>query len=470
MSLTISPARIVEESRSPLLVSRDSWPRQPLGEVAEIINGFAFKSKQFVPDGGKPLIRIRDIFNDRTAVSYADNYADRYLVQPDELLVGMDGDFNCARWRGPEALLNQRVCKITPDPTRLDLDFLAYVLPGYLQAIHDLTSSTTVTHLSSRDVAQIPIPVPPLGEQQMLARLFDLAATKQQSSSAHLQTVRRVIERFRQAVLFAACSGRLTEDWRQGHPDLAPQVLATNRKREIETLVETPDAWAWTRLAEIADLKGGIQKGAKLKTDQRVREVPYLRVANVQRGWLDLSEIKTIAVPEKKIADLRLEPGDVLFNEGGDRDKLGRGWIWEGQIEECVHQNHVFRARLHNLDMQPRFYSWFGNTIGAAYFIDRGKQTVNLASLNMSTLKALPVPVPSPEEQAEIVRRVDHLLTLADRLRGRIEATARGVDRSLQAILAKAFRGELDPNDSQAPASSREFESEETGVWASSRQ
>ncbi|HEV8650995.1 MAG TPA: restriction endonuclease subunit S [Actinomycetes bacterium] len=313
MSLTISPARIVEESGSRLLAAPDSWSRRPLGEVATILNGFAFKSKQFVPNGGKPLIRIRDIFNKRTEVGYVGDYAERYLVQPGELLVGMDGDFNCTRWQGPQALLNQRVCKITPDPERLDLDFLTYVLPGYLQAIHDVTSSTTVTHLSSRDVAEIPIPVPPMTEQRWLARLFGIAESKQESSSAHLRAAYRVIGRFRQAVLAAACSGRLTADWREQH--LKRSEIAVTPRRDVSPLIETPDDWPWVQLQDIADVRGGIQKGAKLKPGEPTREVSYLRVANVQRGWLDLSEIKTIPAPELKIADL--STGVWKFVRGG---------------------------------------------------------------------------------------------------------------------------------------------------------
>src|SRR5207302_2576287 len=146
------------------------WPRRRLGDVAAILNGFDFKSNLFVPSGGKPLIRIRDLFSDRTAVGYIGAYDQRYVVRPMELLVGMDGDFNCARWRGPEGLLNQRVCKITPDPEYLDLDFLTHILPAYLQVIHDLTSSTTVTHLSSRDIAVIPIPLPTITKQQQIAK------------------------------------------------------------------------------------------------------------------------------------------------------------------------------------------------------------------------------------------------------------------------------------------------------------
>src|SRR5204863_55494 len=124
VSLTISPARIVEESESPLVKADPSWPRLPLSEVATILNGFAFRSKQFAADAGTRLIRIRDLFNDTTVVGYVGKYDERYIVEPGELLVGMDGEFHCTRWRGQRALLNQRVCKIVPNPDRLDLTFL----------------------------------------------------------------------------------------------------------------------------------------------------------------------------------------------------------------------------------------------------------------------------------------------------------------------------------------------------------
>lgn len=165
----------------------------------------------------------------------------------------------------------------------------------------------------------------------------------------------------------------------------------------------------------------------------------------MQRGWLDLTEIKTIVVPEDKIAALRLQPGDIFFNEGGDRDKLGRGWVWEGQIDECIHQNHVFRARLHDTTLEPRFFSWYGNTFGPRYFFDEGKQTVNLASLSRKRLGRLPVPVPPVEEQAEIVNRVTEALEIIDHLADGISIAEVSVDAVARSALAKAFRGELVP-------------------------
>jgi type I restriction enzyme S subunit len=163
--------------------------------------------------------------------------------------------------------------------------------------------------------------------------------------------------------------------------------------------------------------------------------------------------MKTIRVPESKLSGLLLAPGDILFNEGGDIDKLGRGWVWEGQINRCSFQNHVFRARLFDKSNQPKYISWWGNFRGLDFFLRSGKQTTNLASINKSMLSNLPISLPLPEEQAEIVRRVETLFAFADRLAARYAAARAQVEKLTPSLLAKAFRGELvpqDPNDEPA--------------------
>jgi type I restriction enzyme S subunit len=182
-------------------------------------------------------------------------------------------------------------------------------------------------------------------------------------------------------------------------------------------------------------------------------EVPYLRVANVQRGYLDLRNVATIRVPSEKATALALRCGDVLFNEGGDRDKLGRGWIWSGEIDGCIHQNHVFRARLRE-GFEPRFVSWHGNTFGRTWFEANGRQTTNLASLNLTTLKAFPVPAPPLDEQRCIVARVEEQLSAIDALRAAIERAQKRSASLRRSVLERAFRGELVPQDpSDEPAS-----------------
>ena len=211
--------------------------------------------------------------------------------------------------------------------------------------------------------------------------------------------------------------------------------------------------WTWTTLGEIATLKGGITKDSKREADPDFVEYPYLRVANVQRGFLDLSQITTIRADPHKATKLVLKSGDILFNEGGDRDKLGRGWVWEGQIESCIHQNHVFRARLTDSNFDPYFISMHANTWGQRWFETHGKQTTNLASVSLTTLKSFPVPAPSLEDQQGVVAELRSMAASEDRLRADLDRADRHSRTLRRAILSKAFEGHLarqDPNEEPA--------------------
>jgi len=174
-----------------------------------------------------------------------------------------------------------------------------------------------------------------------------------------------------------------------------------------------PPGWAWAKLGDICDIVGGATVDAKRRGPDLV-ELPYLRVANVQRGRLDLSVMKQIAVPQAQAKRLRLLPGDVLLNEGGDRDKVGRGWVWEGQIENCIFQNHVFRARPRHESIQPRWLSHYLNEAARPYFLSGSKQTTNLASLSLTKVAATPVAVPPANEQRRLVAVIEALLSEVD--------------------------------------------------------
>jgi type I restriction enzyme S subunit len=192
----------------------------------------------------------------------------------------------------------------------------------------------------------------------------------------------------------------------------------------MTALFPIPTSWAWTTLGEIAEVVGGVTKDTKKQSDPGLPEVPYLRVANVQRGYLDLREITKIRVPESTLTKLRLLPGDVLLNEGGDRDKLGRGWFWSGQISNCIHQNHVFRARLSERAALPRFLAWYINDPARQWFDQHAAQSVNLASISLSTIKQLPVPLPPLDEQNRIVATLDDYLSRLDAARYELDKTA----------------------------------------------
>jgi type I restriction enzyme S subunit len=163
-----------------------------------------------------------------------------------------------------------------------------------------------------------------------------------------------------------------------------------------------PATWGKKPLSQVAHIQTGIAKGAKTLKDPV--ELPYLRVANVQDGYLDLSTIKTIKLEKTKVDRYLLQIGDVLLTEGGDFDKLGRGTVWNGEIKNCVHQNHVFVARPKTDFILPEFLSLLsGSSYGKAYFLSCSKQSTNLASINSTQLKEFPVILPPLPEQAAIV-------------------------------------------------------------------
>lgn len=161
--------------------------------------------------------------------------------------------------------------------------------------------------------------------------------------------------------------------------------------------------WDVLPLDTVATVTSGITLGRKLTGPTTVL-MPYLRVFNVQDGYLDLSEVKEVTVYRSEVERFKLQKGDVLLNEGGDYDKLGRGTVWQGQIEPCLHQNHVFRVRANRARLMPEFLELIcASAYGRQFFLLNSKQSTNLASINSSQLKAFPVPCPKLEEQKAIV-------------------------------------------------------------------
>ncbi|EPT8896908.1 restriction endonuclease subunit S [Cronobacter dublinensis] len=148
-----------------------SWPMVRLSQVCSVLSGFAFKSDYF-GDSGIPLVRIRDVMRGFSETYYSGEYDEQFIVNNNDILIGMDGDFNIAKWVGGEALLNQRVCKITPVPSIVDADYLYYFLPLKLKEIWDETAFVTVKHLSVKKINDIEIPLPKLSIQKEISAML----------------------------------------------------------------------------------------------------------------------------------------------------------------------------------------------------------------------------------------------------------------------------------------------------------
>ncbi|AVT36484.1 restriction endonuclease subunit S [Plantactinospora sp. BB1] len=292
------------------------------------------------------------------------------------------------------------------------------------------------------------VPLPPLAEQRRIIDILGNHLSVLDSGVAQLSALAVRVNRFRDQVMLAASTGQLNL-----RSDRVTSFRPASAGVDDGELPPLPEAWKWMRLREIADVVGGITKDSKRQSDPSFVEVPYLRVANVQRAYLDLAEVAHIRVAPQKAEKLRLRYGDVLLNEGGDRDKLGRGWIWEDQVPGCIHQNHVFRARISDGVLHPKLLAWHANGFGRRWFEVNGLQSVNLASISLRKMKEFPVPVPPLVEQASLVELAEKYLSLLDGMEKAIESARRKGVGLRTALLATAFAGRLvpqDPNDEPA--------------------
>lgn len=374
----------------------------------------------------------------------------------------------------------------------IDPSYLAWQLVSQGRDILDACSKdgTTVASIEGARLAAYPLAIAPVVEQKRIVDKLDELFAELDAGVAELQAAQKKLAQYRQSLLKAAVEGALTADWRAAHPPqesgeaLLARILQERRAcwetrqldkfkaqgktppkgwqskypepvaPDVSALHGLPDGWRWVSLDMLGEIASGVAKGSKTHDGEVLREVPYLRVANVQRGYLDMSVVKTILAPERDIEELALRLGDVLFNEGGDRDKLGRGWVWQGELPECIHQNHVFRLRPLCADVVPEFISHHGNTFGQKWFQSAGKQTTNLASINLGMLRLFPVPLAPADEQREIARLVAKELETISAQEAAVEHGLRMAAAQRQNILRAAFSGQLVPQDpADEPAS-----------------
>jgi type I restriction enzyme S subunit len=210
------------------------------------------------------------------------------------------------------------------------------------------------------------------------------------------------------------------------------------KKDEVERL---PDGWQCVKLGEVAEIVSGLTLGRPAR-ENYTRKVPYLRVANVKDGWLDLSNVYEIEASEDEIEKCRLRYGDILLTEGGDPDKLGRGTFWQEQIPECLHQNHIFRARLPSDRFCHDFVSLqFGSPYGKAYFFAHAKQTTGIATINRGVLNRFPLQFPPLTEQRRIATRLREQLAEVAQARAATTEKLAALDQLPAALLREAFGG-----------------------------
>lgn len=335
-----------------------------------------------------------------------------------------------------EATFNQDMKAVVP-ASEVDARWIAWGLRSVEGEIlrKCRKAGTTVASIEFSKLKHFTIRVPPLLVQKHVIDLIEDHFTRLDSADRSLSDGIEKLRALREVHVISAILGGSTGE------TVSPEQLEAAGTIDGD-LAELPSGWRWARLGDVAEVRGGVTKDAKKQNDPTFVEVPYLRVANVQRASLDLSEVTAIRISSEKATALRLEPGDVLLNEGGDRDKLARGWVWEGQIEGCIHQNHVFRARP-KPGIDPYFLSWTANTLGGKWAEVNGRQSVNLASISLRTIRKMPVIVPPLEVAKRAVNELHEKLADLTRAEEAFEAARQRSAGLRRAVLTAAFSGRL---------------------------
>ncbi len=395
-----------------------NWELQKLSKVLEAQNGYAFNSKKFSFTDGIPLIRIRDIkLGIGTKTLYLGDYDNKFIVKAGDLLIGMDGDFSCHKWRGGDALLNQRVCRLQGFSERLLPQFLFYGINKYLKDIEAVTTFTTVKHLSSSTIKAIQFPLPPLPEQQRIVSILDEAFKSIDKAIANteknLANARELFESYLNNVFTQKGEGWV--EYKLGDKDLV----------------------------KIVD--GDRGKSYPKKTDfQDDGYCLFLNTKNVREDGFSFKS--KMFITEEKDATLRkgkLERRDVILTTRGT---IGNIAVYDDSVEfENIRINSgmlIFRPNENLITSEFLF-----EIMRSSIFKAQSSEHVSGAAqpqLPIKTLVSFTIPVPdSLDEQEELVENLHTLLHETKELEDIYSSKLASLNELKQSILQKAFSGEL---------------------------
>jgi type I restriction enzyme, S subunit len=352
-------------------------------------------------------IRIRNHITNEAIQSSTTN-----LVPPNTIIIVTRVGLGKIAVTDAELCFNQDCQGLVLNEGKITQPYALYVLSQAVQSFKYSGRGTTINGVTKKQLEQTEVNLPPVEEQEkIVAKIEELFSEIDNADSS------------------ALAASRLYKTYEQSIID----TLFTKFEAEADMV----------SFGSIAEVKGGITKGRKMNGTP-VGELPYLRVANVQDGYLYLDTMKTIAITNDELQKYSLRYGDILFTEGGDKDKLGRGTIWHSEIEPCIHQNHIFRARVDAERFMPDYISFATKTSRARdYFFSKAKQTTNLASLNMTSLKNLQLPNVPFIEQQQLVESINEKVSQIKSARKELIVAHHRSESLKQSILAKAFKGEL---------------------------
>ncbi|MFQ2290631.1 restriction endonuclease subunit S [Aeromonas enteropelogenes] len=371
-----------------------------LGQHINFLSGFPFSSTQFSQEDGIPLIRIRDVtHNCQPEAFYTGDYANTYLVENGDILIGMDGDFSIVRWSGGIGVLNQRVMKISErEGSLLDLDYIFYWLTDFLPKLNAITAATTVKHLSVKDLAMALVDAPPKNIQKKIAAVLNKLE----------------------------CQINTTQDLINKHTHIKNGIMADLFSRGIDPATgklrpcvqEAPELYYDTQLGFIP--KGWVygllkrfvraaEYGISTSLNEDTTGIPVLRMNNIQSNRFDVSDLKYTKVSDAY--RLKLKKGDVLYNRTNSMEHVGKTALWRGELEECSFASYLVRLNLHEDQLRPAYFAhWMSQVSSQNALRAFATPAVQQVNINPTNLQRVEICCPGdPHEQELIVERIDAL-------------------------------------------------------------
>lgn len=414
------------------------WEVMRLKRVAAIQYGIGEPPKY--NDEGTPLIRATNVDAGKIRkeglvfVDPADIPTNRITwLAPGDIIVVRSGAYT-----GDSAIIRSEHCPsiagfdMVLHPSGCCPDFLQYALLSRYLKSHQIDLEklrAAQPHLNAEELGSCLLLLPPTPEQSAIAAFLDRETAKIDALVAEQERLIALLKEKRQAVISHAVT-----------KGLDPSVPL--KDSGIDWLGEVPAHWGTTRLKFIADVQSGVAKGRDLGDSETI-QVPYLRVANVQDGYLDLDDVATITIGKDELDRYSLMPGDVLMNEGGDFDKLGRGHVWQGEISPCIHQNHVFAVRPYGIESE-----WLNTLTSAScgrfYFMSRSKQSTNLASISSSNIREFAMTIPPKQERLAIIEYVAKEVGAITSLTAEAQRGIELLKEHRSALISAAVTGKID--------------------------
>lgn len=489
-----------------------NWALTTFGELAYIRNGYAFKSSFFsnVPKENYtiPLVKQSQLVNQEVDLSSAvylpDDFLEKYnayKLEKGDILIGMSGSIGkvCRYENDIPSLQNQRTGKISlRSSNSLNNNFFGLFLSSLESTLIEKAKGMGVQNISAKDIEELPFYLPPFAEQQKIVDKVEELFSEIDDGIQSLEIAKKQLEIYRQSLFKNAFTGNLTIEWRHTNNNLKDSSILLNyyqqireddylRKLEtwkelnkeweknksktkpskpsklkkivevskngINNFPELPNSWNYVRLGFlIEDPVYGTSKKCNYENSDGIG---VLRIPNISEGFIDSTDLKFAYFSDEEISSLKLEDNDLLtIRSNGSVSLVGKTALVRGTDTDKLFAGYLIRLRPFKQHVNGKYFHYaFESQFVRNQIEFLAKSTSGVNNINSSELQSLIIPIPSLEEQNEIVNQLDNLLDTNQMVFEQLEVEIKKAYHLKSSILSKAFSGQLvpqDPNDEPA--------------------